>query len=448
VSDIDDLIPALCAYQIEWNKMHLRLGRSSLGRDLAGGRLRAPADKESVRSALNLSSADMELLAETWAGRFAEKTAALAQGPKNFQVRLLPLGPGDHEREVRKWWRTLLEGLEGFDLENRPLYLVSSNNHCLANIISGFAFRHRQALLDQALENDREGLRRTWQRLKGEDEEARLNFYYYVQRGFLESRPEYQAVQSRMEGETGLQRVHLPGSETQVIDLSRLCPDRLDPRLSRAGLEVLKQSRALILNLEHPLGFSAYQVMGRVCGRVKGLRGVYLMGKSAAMIGRLGDIIIPSVIRDVHTRNLYRISNCFSIRQVVRYLRQAAVFGDQQSVTVRGTFLHNWESMKHLQRRDFTGIEMEAGPFLSALYEYFHSAPAPRQEVVSIKSQGPFDIGILHYTSDTPYNLRASLLSRRMGYTGLEAAYGCALSILGSVLQREMYWLRQSVSRA
>ena len=38
VSDIDDLIPCLTAFQIEWNKLHWRLTGTQLGHDLAEGR--------------------------------------------------------------------------------------------------------------------------------------------------------------------------------------------------------------------------------------------------------------------------------------------------------------------------------------------------------------------------------------------------------------------------
>ena len=44
VSDIDDLIPCLTAFQIEWNKLHWRLTGTQLGHDLAEGRALASTD--------------------------------------------------------------------------------------------------------------------------------------------------------------------------------------------------------------------------------------------------------------------------------------------------------------------------------------------------------------------------------------------------------------------
>lgn len=440
ISDIDDLVPALCAYQIEWNKMHQRLNRSVLGQNLKSGCITASAIGDALKTTLSISSADYEMLAEVWGDRWDKKIAAIASAPKNFRVKMLSADHSEYKRKVQKWWCDLLEYFHDAGIEQRPLYLVSSNTHSLANLISGFVYRYRHALVDHALENDTEGLYRQWKWLRDEDEKAKLNFYYYAQRAFVESDPQLSKIQRDMEEKAGLRRFghnQFLDQETQIIDLSRIPSDCIDTRLDRSNLNILKRSRALILNIDYPLGFSAYHIMSRVAREAKDLRGVYIMGKSASMIGRVGDIMIPSEIRDEHTQNRYIFKNCFSVRNLVGYLRDVAVFDDQRSVSVRGTFLHSWDSIKHLHRDDFTGIEMEAGPYLSALYEYIHAQPPPRESEVRIKPTRPFDIGILHYSSDIPYNIRASLLSKRLGYIGLEATYTCILAILQSILERE-----------
>ena len=440
ISDIDDLLPALCAYQIEWNKMHKLLNRSVLGKKLKSGRVKASAIGNSLKTTLSISSADHEMLAEVWGDRWDEKISAIAAAPKNFRVKMLSSDQREYKREVQKWWSDLLEHFHDSRIGDRPLYLVSSNTHSLANLISGFAFRYRHELVDHALKNDTEGLLRQWKRLRDEEEEAKLNFYYYAQRAFEESDPKWGKIQQEMEEKSGLRRFrhdHFLDQETQIIDLSRIQSDCIDTRLDRSRLSILKRSRALILNIDYPLGFSAYHIMSRIAQEAKELRGVYIMGKSASMLGRVGDIMIPTEISDEHTKNRYIFKNCFSVRNLVGYLRDVAVFDDQRSTSVRGTFLHNWDSIKHLHKRDFTGIEMEAGPYLSALYEHIYSQVPPRESLVEIKPTRPFDIGILHYSSDVPYNVRASLLSSRMGYVGLEATYTCTLAILQSILDRE-----------
>lgn len=440
VSDIDDLIPALCAYQIEWNKMHKRLKISSDEQCLKDGFASVSEVKNTLKTVLRISSADYEMMINVWGDQWIKTVAAIASAPKHFSVRMYSSDRDVYKEEVQRWWHNLLNHFRDTGIEGRPLYLVSSNTHSLANIISGFARRYRHDLVTYALENDREGLHRQWDWLRDEEEEAKLNFYYYAQRGFVEKEKELGTIQKEMEERAGLQRFRhgqFSDQETQVIDLSQIRSDTIDTRLERRNLELLKKSRALILNIDYPLGLSAYYIMSQIVRGAHDLRGVYIMGKSAAMIGRLGDIMIPSEIRDNHTHNRYLFANCFSVRDLVGYLRNIAVFDDQRSMTVRGTFLHSRDSIRKMRKDDFTGIEMEAGPYLSALYEYIHGSPAPRGRRVRIVPNRSLDIGILHYTSDVPYNLRASLLSRRLGYIGMEATYACTLAILQSIVHRE-----------
>ncbi|MDD2605802.1 MAG: hypothetical protein PHF66_13430, partial [Desulfobacteraceae bacterium] len=53
ISDLDDLVPTLCAFQVEWNKMHGLLHQSSLGKALARGDTVASLAGEQIRRALH-----------------------------------------------------------------------------------------------------------------------------------------------------------------------------------------------------------------------------------------------------------------------------------------------------------------------------------------------------------------------------------------------------------
>ena len=76
---------------------------------------------------------------------------------------------------------------------------------------------------------------------------------------------------------------------------------------------------------------------------------------------------------------------------------------NQKAVTSRGTFLQNERFLDALYRDFFTDIEMEAGPYLNAIYEHTFAERYPTSETVSFL-RTPFDLGFLHYASDTPYS--------------------------------------------
>ena len=89
-----------------------------------------------------------------------------------------------------------------------------------------------------------------------------------------------------------------------------------------------------------------------------------------------------------------------------------------------------------LVKQGYTVLEMEAGPYLSSVYEIVHPTRHPENEVIHLSNlTSGFDVGILHYASDTPYSRRQSLLSKSLSYFGVEATYGCAIAIVRRILK-------------
>ena len=77
------------------------------------------------------------------------------------------------------------------------------------------------------------------------------------------------------------------------------------------------------------------------------------------------------------------------------------------------------------------------GPFLGAIYELVNPRRVPTDEIVHLSAQTPFDVGILHYASDTPYSRRQSLLSKSLSFFGVDATYACAIAIVRRILELE-----------
>jgi hypothetical protein len=81
---------------------------------------------------------------------------------------------------------------------------------------------------------------------------------------------------------------------------------------------------------------------------------------------------------------------------------------------------------------------MEAGPFLGAVYELVNPNRVPGDEVVHLSAHTPFDLGIVHYASDTPYSRRQSLLSKSLSFFGVDATYSCAIAIVRRIFELEV----------
>jgi hypothetical protein len=87
-------------------------------------------------------------------------------------------------------------------------------------------------------------------------------------------------------------------------------------------------------------------------------------------------------------------------------------------------------------REGYTVIEMEAGPYLSAVFEMYRPARHPVNEIVNLYGL-PFDIGMLHYASDTPLGKGKNLGAGSLSYFGMDPAYAVSLAILRRIFKLE-----------
>ena len=62
----------------------------------------------------------------------------------------------------------------------------------------------------------------------------------------------------------------------------------------------------------------------------------------------------------------------------------------------------------------------------------------PNDEIVHMSNRVPFDVGIIHYASDTPYSRRQSLLSKSMSFFGVDSTYASTIAITRRIFQSEI----------
>ncbi len=448
-SDIDDLLPILTAYQIEWNKMHEQLGQSELGAAIAKTPAGAmpPIDNAELAHVLGLDVAGVMTLRSGFGDSWDEGIRALAARPSDLAVRLLAGSFKEYQRAAQRWWSEIEPAyLREERPRRRAVYFVSSNTHCLPNLLGGYARTHRDELVDFVRRKNPENLAGALDAaLAARDEHEISNLSYYLcskllREGDGRAGSRLAAVQA-FDAQSGLRSIESPGQidvSAQLVELSKLKPDRLDPRLAQPGLELLAKSDAVIVNIDYPLGMAAYHHLSRVAQGVGELRGVYVMGKAATLNARIGDVMISTVAQDEHSQNTYLFRNCFAAADVKPWAREATVLDNQKALTVRSTFLQNRAYMGSYYRSGYTVLEMESGPYLSAIYEIINPTRYPQNEIVHMSVMTPFDVGILHYASDTPYSRRQSLLSKSLSYFGVESTYACAITIVRRILQNEI----------
>jgi hypothetical protein len=92
--------------------------------------------------------------------------------------------------------------------------------------------------------------------------------------------------------------------------------------------------------------------------------------------------------------------------------------------------------MEVFYREGYTDIEMEAGPYLSAVYEMYRPQRHPMNEIVNLY-EVPFDIGVIHYVSDNPMGKGRNLGAGSLSYYGMDSTYAASVAILKRIFQLE-----------
>ncbi len=431
-SDIDDLVPIVTAYQLEWNKLRERL---------LAARISDVADDGELAAAIGDDDAVLRLRGALGLRSNAILTDMLAHDCDLF-VRLLDGSFREYQRSAQRWWKAISPAVP----TGRPVYFVSSNSHSLANLLGGYARAHKDEILEFLRRRNFEDLAPRYdEAVAAADHGLATNILYYALRAFIhepgtETAGRMTQVQES-DAASGIRAIPSPGKidvDAQVIELSMLRPEKLDPRVQIPGIERIVESPAVIVNIDYPLGMAAYHHLSSISQGVDELRGIYIMGKAATLNGRVGDVMISKVIHDEHSSNTYMFRNALVAGDVQPFMRHGTVLDNQKALTVRSAFLQNREYMDVFYREGYTVMEMEAGPYLAAAYEIAEPRRHPQNQLVSLVDQGSFELGIIHYASDTPYSRRQSLLSKSMSYFGMESTYGCASAIARRIFASEL----------
>jgi hypothetical protein len=436
-SDLDDLIPTLVAYQVEWNKLHAAARGSGEPPD------GVEPDPAACAEAFGGAEDDWSRVSGAWDGPLEEFLHEVRTRRLNLRIRMLGGSQVGYARVTRRWMAPIRAAMHEQGLTDRPLYFVSSNTHSLVNLLTATARSRESEIVAHIEAHGPDYLREELQRFReGRAEGSWENLLYFGARLYYESRPEEgEEWRRRMEEERAVGVTHLSSRtalrvSAQVMALDRLDPAGLDPRLGRIDRARLAAAKGVILNIEYPLGLGAYNILRELTESSDTLRGAYVLGKAATLNADVGDVLISGVIHDEHSGSTYWLDNAFSFDDIAPFLIFGSGLDNQRAVTVKSTFLQNRNYLDFYYREAYTVVEMEAGPFCNAVYEVADADRYPTGEAVSF-AKLPIDFGIIHYASDTPYTQARTLGARGLSYFGMDSTYASSVAILRRILTLE-----------
>jgi len=443
ISDVDDLVNQLIAFQTEWNKFHL-LAQKKYSTYL---RFRSAVKSGEICQTIGANPDDWQKFIVALGPNHHLRLRRFYKYSQNIRLQLLAGSWIDYTKTVQRWWKNIATifsstksgngRTKAAHISRQQIYFVSSNSHSLLNTFTGFPLAIKTDLLKLAKEHHPDLYSLYQQIHSGDHPLSESDFFYYLFKNFssdLKIKFKFDQIQNKL-GIISIPSAHHLDVPVQIFPVKSLLQSHHDSRLKISKPHQLQNSDALIFNIDYPLGFASYHVLNEILENVNQVKGVYILGKAAVLNSEMGDIEIPRLVFDETTQNTYMFTNCFN--HFFPFANsQGSILTNQKAVSVLGTFLENEALLKKYMANNITVIEMESGPYLSAVTEATYDSQLPRHTIIDLNS-APLDIGIINYTSDTPYSKAKNLGAGQLELNGVEPVYLGSLAILQRIINLE-----------
>ena len=422
-SDIDDIVNAAIAVEIEVKKICQALSHQQLSYDTGELQKLFMIDANDLETLQGLMGHDWKNGLASWNVR-PDITVTLSKNDPTYQAAF------------ETWMQQLNHNSSFVDLFDVPVYFVSSNTHSLTNIITGYVWQI-EAKLFPYIEKKYPKMYRQWEIIRSQGDPARVyDFVYYFSKIYLEDHPADVLMRHQTEAEKGIRRIISTGpfdTVTQIIPINSI-PSFLypDPLLKNLSTDKLRQSRAIIINIEYPLGQSALYLLNTFLQYFKNVKGIYIIGKAAILNGNIGDIQIPNVVMDENNNASFVFDNCFNWVPVTA--TSVHIHDSQKALSLYGTFLENQSQMEKYQQDGYNVIEMESGSYLASIFGHLKPNIKPLNGTYIIPPTH-FDLGIINYASDNP--LVSTLGDLPLATRGIEPTYSATAAVIKRIIDLE-----------
>jgi hypothetical protein len=438
ITELLDLMSILTSYFIEATKIYRLLAGKPLLDDIRQVAAAGAQASQEMRNRLmarlvfelGTSEEMLRLLDVKWGGELFIRLQYIGEHLPTIYVRLHRAFSDIPSRgPARNWCQRIADYVEKISgLEDRPIHVISSNTHSTVNVLSGYARLNTEEVLN-------------WGRAQSTEPGAidiidrhvntnhHTNLIYYLLKGYLRAQPELRERKINYDeslGITVLPDIFMVGIDCQVIDLTRLDFDLVDPRL-RLDRERLLKERPIIINFDYAFGEQAGTIIEELIMSFR--RRIYsfsIMGKAGTVVGERGGIMIPSYLLQQGRNDIYELPNGNQLKPAdfSEVTINSRIYTNGPMLTVLGTVLQNNLMLSEYREKwHILGLEMEGIPYVRKLHQC-NKLGYLRDDII---------VNVAYYASDAPL-LPGETLSRELSFAGVDATYGINIVILNKLL--------------
>jgi hypothetical protein len=308
----------------------------------------------------------------------------------------------------KRWAASVKDAIWNFQLQNRPLHIISANMHSVLNLLYSYG-----AAKDEQKKKDSGEL---YNFIQDMSDEAGLIKDFAEKHGFYE-----------LPDKSGAQ------IDCQLIDTSMLEAVDFHPAIA-VDKDYLLNEKPVLLIMDYAFGTQAFEAMDELLRpgeeddsqRMLDVHSISVMGKAGILSGKKGDIMLASAHVLEGVPHTYIVDNDLSRKD----------FADSVDVyvgpivTVLGTSLQNKDVLEKFQTTTWraVGLEMEGGHYQRAV-----DAAIVREHISK-----DVKVRYAYYASDNPLKSGQTLASGGLGQEGIRPTYMITKAILEKILSPDI----------
>ncbi|TVQ26410.1 MAG: hypothetical protein EA383_05445 [Spirochaetaceae bacterium] len=427
VSDLIDFVTCLCTYAVEAKKIRKRLSTpaclEALSSYLSSG---DHPPLHELLAALPFSEEEAAGITRVWPEDTARRLFEIVRHREMFGIDVRR-GANTYNSRRAELWASQVAQAAGQLLGHPPallpddveVHIISSNTHSVTNCLNPWYRRKGTALEQWAQEHEPELYEAAWT-----DSYDRM---YSAARSYFLAHPEEAEDAHRVADSAGIYRLRSTAStgiQVQLIDVSRLFADEIDPGIRKPTAE----RRIVLVNIDYAFGEQAEHIMRNLLllfGR--NVSSINFLGKAGALVGKRGDILEPTAFIEQSGDLFQPVPDRpdFPWKRLQERVPAHTVHRGP-ILTVDGTLLQNRVMLNFYRRiRQCIGLEMEGTYYYRQVLESMELGVVSRD----------VDLRFFYYVSDLPLQHDLALSSRLQVSEGVPPLYGITRHILDEVFR-------------
>jgi hypothetical protein len=420
LTDTVDLLTKLCIYEVEMVKIRNRLHGHPVANRIAEMAVSNVSQRaaEAIWEELPFSAEEIKQLQVLFGGDLFARLYEIMVQDGQMILYFDPARNRYLTSASERWRSQIRDGVartlraSGQPVSAYDVHIISGNEHSVANCLSRWLQEHAETILSWGRQHVPETL---GQQDAGDE-------LYAAARAYLKEHPDVNSrrvLADEVQGIFVLDDTSFAGISVTLVDVLSLGAG-LDP-----GLEQPQVNRpTVIISIDYAYGRQAELIMQSLIllfGRQ--IRSVSVFGKSGAVVGRRGDLLLADRFIMQSTHELYTVPNNDLAAADFRLDRPVHT---GTLLTVLGTVMQSNE-MLHYYRTfwQVVGMEMEGSYYL--------------RELLQARITGMIDpevkMRFAYYTSDTPLETASSLAAKLSAQDGVPAVYAVTRAILRRILR-------------